>query len=114
MSDSKSIQDSMRKGWKSKRLIYRALEDNNADHTFVHEAIEGDPVVFPLFHSQAFRPQSESITATLCAMFRKRSLSVVICLPTDEASGGDSRDESENPETLQTRVEKDNSAMGKH
>lgn len=98
----------MRNGWKSERLIYRALQDNNADHTFMDEAIAGDPVGFPLAYPEAFRPQSKSMTSTLFAMLRKKSLSVVICLPTYESSESDSRDDSRSPEPLRTPVEKGN------
>lgn len=71
----------MRNGWNSQRLVYRALQDNDADHTFMHDAIAGDPVGFPLAYPEAFRPQSKTMTAGLIAGLRNKSLSVVICLP---------------------------------
>ncbi|KAJ8130641.1 hypothetical protein O1611_g2986 [Lasiodiplodia mahajangana] len=86
MSDSQSIRDSMRNAWNSERLIYRALQDNDDDHTFMHEAIAGDPVGFSLAYPESFRPQSKIMTASLLSMLRRKSLSVVICLSTDESS----------------------------
>jgi len=102
----------MRNGWKSERLIYRALQDNDVDHTFMHEAVAGDPAGFPLAYTEAFRPQSKTMTAALLAMLRNKCLSVVICLPIHELVGAEGRDELKNPETLQTRMEKRNSVQG--
>ncbi|KAH8655774.1 acyl-CoA N-acyltransferase [Xylariales sp. PMI_506] len=103
MSDSESIRNSMRNGWKSKRLVYRALQDNDADHTFMHEAIAGDPVGFPLGYPEAFRPQSKAMTFGLLAMLRKKALSVVICLPADSAPETPSSKESIGPEVSQAQ-----------
>ncbi|KAK7414945.1 hypothetical protein QQX98_006270 [Neonectria punicea] len=111
MSDSKSIRDAMRNGWKSERLIYRAFEDNDADHTFMHHAIAGDPVGFPLAYCEAFRPQSKTITAATCVMLRNKMLSVVICLPTNESIEASSSSKYHHRETLETRAEKDDSSQ---
>ncbi|KAI0384785.1 acyl-CoA N-acyltransferase [Hypomontagnella monticulosa] len=111
MSDSKSIQDAMRNGWKSERLVYRALQDNDADHTFMHEAIAGDPVGFPLAYPEVFRPQSKAMTATLLTAMRNKSLSVVICLPADEPREAASKGQSNHPQTLQTGGRKDSNTQ---
>lgn len=81
MSNTQCIQECMRDAWKSERLIYRALEDSDADRAFVHEAIAGDPIGFALGYSEALRPQSRSMSDAIFDQLRKKGLSVVICLP---------------------------------
>ncbi|KAI6082013.1 acyl-CoA N-acyltransferase [Hypoxylon rubiginosum] len=95
----------MRNGWESERLVYRALQDTDVDHTFMHNAIASDPIGFPLAYSEAFRPQSTTMTAALFATLRKKSLSVVICLPTDNPIEATTMYESSQQEILPAQAE---------
>lgn len=77
----------MRNGRKSRRLSYRAIEDNEVDRTFYHDAISKDPLGFPLSHSEAFRPQSRHLTDPHFDQLKKAMLAVVVCITGGELSG---------------------------
>jgi RimJ/RimL family protein N-acetyltransferase len=95
MSHAPSIQGVLCSGWTSDRLSYRALEDNDADRSFLQN-IAGDPAIWALWSDVAFRPQSATMTQELLKLFTTRTLSVVICLRTSDES--DANGQSASPE----------------
>jgi RimJ/RimL family protein N-acetyltransferase len=71
----------MAQAWKTERLIFRAIEDNEADHAFLTEHIANDPALRATWTPKTYRPQSRDSTAAFFHNMRSRLLSVYICLP---------------------------------
>ena len=61
--------------------MYRAIENNQADHDFLCDEIANDPVLRALWTPKSFRPQSRASTEEFFHTLRRRPLSVYICLP---------------------------------
>lgn len=100
MSTSSALQASIRNGWTSPRLSYRAIEDNETDRTWYHKITAGDPVGVVLTSPGIFRPPSRAMADSVFDTFKRRMLAVVICLAitasTEDASGAQRSDETSN------------------
>jgi RimJ/RimL family protein N-acetyltransferase len=98
MTHAQSIQGVLCRGWASDRLSYRALEDNDADRSFLHENIAGDPALWALYSGSNcdFRPQSSTMTQDMLKRFTTGTLAVMICLRTSDES--DTNGQSASPE----------------
>lgn len=76
MADSK-----LQRAFRSERLVFRAIQDNDADKEWFHEQIQSDPVIFASLDSNILRPQTRSRSDAKLADLRDMLLSVMICLP---------------------------------
>ncbi|KZL79042.1 gnat family [Colletotrichum incanum] len=73
--------------FRSKRLEFRAIEDNDEDKGWFHEQIKSDPIGFAMGDSNALRPQTRKRNDTLLEEIQKALLGVVICvLATDDTA----------------------------
>ncbi|KAI1161200.1 acyl-CoA N-acyltransferase [Nemania serpens] len=73
--------------FRSERLIYRALEDNDADLDFIFTHLESDPVNAALSNPSIHRPVSKKvIDERFKLMIKTAMLATMICLP-DGPSG---------------------------
>ncbi|KAI9713986.1 MAG: hypothetical protein M1820_000716 [Bogoriella megaspora] len=83
MADSVSFFKEIENGRRSDRLVYRAIEDNEEDRTFLQNAILSDPLTYALAYPEAFKPQPKQYSTNEIARHnaRNRLLAVTICLP---------------------------------
>jgi len=69
-------------GWKSKRLVYRAVEDNEEDRKWIHGAFHNDSVTFGQAYLDLFMPHSQATSNDIFERWLKsKLLAVMICLP---------------------------------
>jgi RimJ/RimL family protein N-acetyltransferase len=73
----------MESSFRSERLVYRAIEDNEEDKKFFHEQLMKDPVTFAFSDLRHFRPQSQKDSEEIFKLFPKCMISVVACLPSE-------------------------------
>lgn len=75
----------MEKGWRSNRLVYRAVEDNEEDRKYCQEVLYNDPVILGQAYDDLFKPQSRSMSSDLFTPWIKdKLLAVLICLPSSD------------------------------
>ncbi|KAK5661914.1 hypothetical protein OQA88_10023 [Cercophora sp. LCS_1] len=92
-----SISSRLSRAFKSKRLIYRALEDNEQDQKALYDAIQSDPINMGLSCPVLFTPRSrKECVAETGVLATKMMLSVMICLPAS-STNGDTNGDSEAP-----------------
>ncbi|KAI1118446.1 acyl-CoA N-acyltransferase [Nemania sp. NC0429] len=73
--------------FRSERLIYRALEDNDADLDFIFTHLESDPVTAALSNPSIHRPVSKKVIDERFKLLIKTAmLATMVCLP-DGPSG---------------------------
>jgi RimJ/RimL family protein N-acetyltransferase len=94
----------MENAFRSARLVYRAVEDNDADKNFIREQINSDPITLALSAGNLLRPQSEKDAAVGHGFFAKNMLSVFICLPADKSTST-----SDSPAIITTEEEQSTS-----
>lgn len=75
--------------WRSKRLIYRAMEENEADKKFM-TALGNDPVVLGLSSPQLLKPQGEGDTKKFMEFLSKSCLVVLACIPPEALAENES------------------------
>jgi RimJ/RimL family protein N-acetyltransferase len=81
-SHSHKALRAMENGWRSKRLVYRAVEDNEEDRKYCHDVFHNDPVILGQAYLELFKPQSRRMSTDLFALWPKdKLLAVLICLP---------------------------------
>jgi len=69
-------------GWKSKRLIYRAVEDNEEDRRWIRDVFHNDSVTFGQAWLDVYKPHSRATSSDLFEPWLKsKLLAVMICLP---------------------------------
>ncbi|KAH8651361.1 acyl-CoA N-acyltransferase [Xylariales sp. PMI_506] len=71
--------------FKSKRLIYRAIEDNDADKDWYYTQIRADPSSTVMTDGGVLRPQTKARSDEALLDVQKSLLGVVICLPSATA-----------------------------
>lgn len=76
--------------FRSKRLVYRAFEDNEADKQFFFAQIESDPVNTTLADLNMTQPRSRKQTDLLAKRIADSTLGVMICIP----PAGDSKEDA--------------------
>jgi RimJ/RimL family protein N-acetyltransferase len=74
---------------KSSRLVYRAIEDNEADRKFFHDQICMDQVSFALSDLRLQRPQSKKDSEGLLSKLASAMIAVMICLPPEKSDATD-------------------------
>jgi RimJ/RimL family protein N-acetyltransferase len=68
--------------FKSKRLVYRSIEDNEEDRKFIHEELDLDPVNQALTDTRPFAPMtSKTSQENIKHICENGLLAVLVCLP---------------------------------
>ncbi|WYZ44666.1 hypothetical protein EsH8_VII_001102 [Colletotrichum jinshuiense] len=75
------MAESLANAFRSERLLFRAIEDTDADKTWFHEQIKNDPVGFAMGDSNVLRPQPKKRHDALLLELQAALLGVIICLP---------------------------------
>jgi len=94
--DSDKLISAMKTAFRSERLLYNALENNEADKKFFHE-LQLDPIAFGQSDISIFRPQQFQESTETVGVLTKRSLICVkICLPkaSDDSDTQESKEKS--------------------
>ncbi|KAF2668088.1 acyl-CoA N-acyltransferase [Microthyrium microscopicum] len=90
--------------FKSDRLVYRAMEKNEADRAFIFEHTTNVPEVFGLTTDVLFRPQTrEPSDKWTDDMIDGCKLAVLICLPAVESTEGE-QDQKPKPQEPNNQV----------
>jgi len=71
----------------STSLVYRAIENNETDKAFLRRIRMDDPTGYAQSSNQLFRPMSLSDVSKMVESMSKSFLAVMICLPSEPASG---------------------------
>ena len=79
------IAESLANAYRSERLVYRAVENNEEDKSFVHTEINSDPVLVALASKRVVQPRDQRLAQKLVEMMQASVMGVLICLP----AGGD-------------------------
>ncbi|GKT59629.1 GNAT family protein [Colletotrichum tofieldiae] len=80
------VTDGLENAYRSERLIYRAMENNEADSTFIHTHLENDPVNIALSDLRLLRPRSSKQSRSLAEKMENSVLTVMICLPRESTA----------------------------
>ncbi|KAL0935743.1 GNAT family [Colletotrichum truncatum] len=81
------MEDGLANAFRSKRLIFRAIDDSDEEKTWFHEQIKNDPVGFAFVDSNVLRPQSRKRNDALLLELQNALLGVIICLPETDDNG---------------------------
>jgi len=76
--------DNLSNAFRSSRLVYRAVEDSDADKKFIHEQIQTDPAAYALMSLSILKPQGKHDSSAMVDTMRKSVLAVMICLKQPE------------------------------
>ena len=79
------IAESLANAYRSERLVYRAVENNEEDKSFVHTEINSDPVLVALASKRVVQPRDQRLAQKLVEMMQASVMGVLICPP----AGGD-------------------------
>ncbi len=71
--------------FRSQRLVYRSIENNDADKEFIHKHIDGNPEILALNSANVLKPQSTEDSASLLDNLKKSLLGVMICIAEDDS-----------------------------
>jgi RimJ/RimL family protein N-acetyltransferase len=74
----------LEEAFRSPRLLYRALENNDEDRAFFDTELQKDPVAFALSDGNLFRPQRKDMSDSQFLGLLESPLAVVICLQQPE------------------------------
>ncbi|KAK9774632.1 putative Acyl-CoA N-acyltransferase [Seiridium cardinale] len=80
----------LRNAFRSERLLFRAIEDSEADKEWFYTQIQSDPLGFALLDSNLLRPQTRSRSDAKLADIQQGLLGVLICLPSPTTDVTDS------------------------
>ncbi|KAI0430309.1 acyl-CoA N-acyltransferase [Xylaria sp. FL1042] len=73
--------------FRSERLVYRAIEDNETDKSFIFTQLMLDPVTSSLSDPSIHRPKTRKESdQQVDALIRSSLLAVLICLPGDDSN----------------------------
>jgi RimJ/RimL family protein N-acetyltransferase len=78
--DAEKYINVMRTAFRSERLVYKALENNEADKKFLYE-IQLDPITLGQGDVATFRPQRLEDATELVDYTKKNLISIKICIP---------------------------------
>ncbi|KAK1470942.1 hypothetical protein CTAM01_16698 [Colletotrichum tamarilloi] len=87
------LTDDLKGAYRSERLIFRAVENNDEDKKFLHTQIENDPVTVALSNPMALMPRTSKHSEWMVEQMAKSVLSVMVCLPADTSGDGDEEDD---------------------
>lgn len=97
MADQDVYPTSLINAWKSPRLIYRAVEEDEADKAFIREVMLGDPVAVAMGTYRTLAPGSRAMGLSFYELTKHNPLRVLICLPPPPSL--DEKDEKNQPRT---------------
>ncbi|KAJ8124270.1 hypothetical protein O1611_g9371 [Lasiodiplodia mahajangana] len=83
MSEMDFMTSAIGAAFRSGRLIYRAIEDNEADRNFYFTQLLSDPVTSALGDPSIHRPKSKSLGDQWVENSKHALLAVMVCLPGD-------------------------------
>ncbi|KAI1148683.1 acyl-CoA N-acyltransferase [Nemania diffusa] len=89
MSDMDFMTTAIGSAFRSERLIYRAIEDNEADKTFLFTQLQSDPVTSALGDPSIHRPRNQKTSDQAVENSKSALLAVMICLPGDSSKKAD-------------------------
>ncbi|KAL5041131.1 hypothetical protein BDW71DRAFT_192327 [Aspergillus fruticulosus] len=97
MASGRDTQDTIAEPFRSKRLVFRAIEDNEEDKTFLHTHLNESAMHLQASNSLP-RPWTKKSISEIVGVFQERLLSVMICLPSgSEAILDDAADQEKAP-----------------
>ncbi|KAK3941216.1 acyl-CoA N-acyltransferase [Diplogelasinospora grovesii] len=73
--------NSIESAFRSSRLVYRAIEDDDADKAWFHKHLDSDPVNIAMGTWALQKPRSKEVTAEFVKVLKKNLLAVFMCLP---------------------------------
>lgn len=76
--------------WSSKSLVYRALENNAQDKTFLYESMMEDPTNWAQSTNRLLGPLTQDEIGKILDTLTKALLGVMICLPPPKDTDGES------------------------
>ncbi|CAM1509870.1 Fc.00g002050.m01.CDS01 [Cosmosporella sp. VM-42] len=91
------ITDGLETAFQSKRLVFRALENNEDDRVFISTQIDNDPVNTALSDPALIQPRSLKRAETLVDNLTKATLAVMVCLREEDATEGEAKAKSLTP-----------------
>lgn len=77
--------------YRSERLVFRAVENNDDDKKFLHTQIENDPVTVALSNPMALMPRTSKHSEWMVEQMAKSVLAVMVCLPADAPGDSDEK-----------------------
>ncbi|KAF7550428.1 hypothetical protein G7046_g8020 [Stylonectria norvegica] len=80
------ITDGLETAFRSDRLIYRAVENNEDDRNFIHNHIDSDPVNTALSDPAMIQPRGTKRAEWLADGLTKATMAVMVCLPSGDAT----------------------------
>ncbi|KAI1418928.1 acyl-CoA N-acyltransferase [Xylaria sp. FL1777] len=87
MSDMDFMTTAISGAFRSERLVYRAVEDNEADKSFIFTQLESDPITSALSDPSIHRPRNRKESDQRVESFIANAiLSVIVCLPGDHSN----------------------------
>lgn len=81
MADKDIYPASLLNAWKSPRLLYRAVEEDEDDKAFICEVMSGDPVAVAMGSLRPVGPVNRTAGLSFYEMTKNNPLRVLICLP---------------------------------
>lgn len=81
MADEDVYPADLLNAWKSARLVYRAVEDDEEDKAFIREAMVGDPVALAMGSYRTLAPGSKAAGLSFYELTKHNPLRALICLP---------------------------------
>ncbi|KXH47131.1 hypothetical protein CSAL01_08540 [Colletotrichum salicis] len=85
------VTDGLEGAYRSERLVFRAVENNDEDKKFLHTQIENDPVTVALSNPIALMPRTSKHSEWMVEQMAKSVLAVMVCLPADPAGGDEEK-----------------------
>jgi len=89
MADEDVYPASLLNAWKSSRLVYRAIEEDEADKAFIYEVMNGDPVAIAMGSIRPVAPANHLSALSFYQMTKDNPLRVLICLPATATNDDD-------------------------
>ncbi|TQN69661.1 Acetyltransferase [Colletotrichum shisoi] len=83
------ITDGHENAYRSARLIYRAVENNESDSTFIHTQPENEPVIVALSDLKLLKPRSSKHGHAMTEKMANSILTVMVCLPHGAEAGAE-------------------------
>ncbi|KAK8071760.1 acyl-CoA N-acyltransferase [Apiospora saccharicola] len=82
-----AMEDAARGAFRPERLVFRPVEDNDQDKSFIHDAILSDPVSRAMGNPTLFVPVTKAASYTeIEAGMRSSLLGLLICLPGEDVN----------------------------
>ncbi|KAM7217789.1 Acyl-CoA N-acyltransferase [Rhypophila decipiens] len=97
MADEDVYPASILNAWKSSRLVYRAVEEDEDDKTFICEVMNGDPVAVSMGSFRTLSPGNRISGLGFYELTKHNPLRVLICLPASSGSPTETQEKKPKP-----------------